>query len=113
APYLLPKMLKPFREAFPKIDIQVEEARTGELIQQIVNGSIEFAILSDVAPQEMKKWSLHVRELFREPLLLAVPPHHPLARATAAPRPDQLSSAELIRLKDGHCLTDRTLRICR
>jgi LysR family hydrogen peroxide-inducible transcriptional activator len=113
APYLLPRLLKPFRNTFPKVDIQIQEGRTGELIQQIVDGSIEFAILSDVAPQDLKKWSLHVKELFREPLMLAAPAAHPLARSISAPRPEQLAAEELIHLKDGHCLTDRTLKVCR
>lgn len=113
APYLLPLLLKPFREIFPKVDIQIQEAQTSELIHQIVDGSIEFAILSDVSAQELKKWSLHVKELFREPLMLALPGSHPLARANAAPRPDQLAAEDLIHLKDGHCLTDRTLKVCR
>ncbi len=113
APYLLPRLLKPFREAFPKVDIQVREARTSGLIQQVVDGAIEFAILSDVMPQELKKWSLHVKELFREPLLLAVPQGHPLARRKAPPQPDELTAGSLIHLKDGHCLTDRTLKVCR
>ncbi len=113
APYLLPGLLGPFREAFPKIDVQVREARTSGLIQQVVDGSIEFAILSDVTPQDQKKWSLHVRELFREPLLLAVPPGHPLAGAPHAPMPEQLQPETLIHLRGGHCLTDRTLKVCR
>lgn len=113
APYLLPPLLKPFREAFPNIDIQIREAKTSGLIQQVVDGSIEFAILSDVTPQELKKWSLHVKELFREPLLLAVPQAHPLARRRNPPRPEELTADNLIHLKDGHCLTDRTLKVCR
>ncbi|MES2923439.1 MAG: LysR substrate-binding domain-containing protein [Verrucomicrobiota bacterium] len=113
APYLLPRLLGPFREAFPKIDVQVREARTSGLIQQVVDGSIEFAILSDVTPQEQKKWSLHVRELFREPLLLAVPLSHPFANGSQAPKPEQLQAESLIHLRDGHCLTDRTLEVCR
>jgi LysR family hydrogen peroxide-inducible transcriptional activator len=113
APYLLPRLLGPFREAFPKIDVQVREARTSGLIQGVVDGLIEFAILSDVTPQDQKRWSLHVKELFREPLLLAVPLSHPLARETHAPKPDQLLPETLIHLRDGHCLTDRTLKVCR
>ncbi len=113
APYLLPKLLAPFREAFPKIDVQVREARTSGLIQQVVDGSIEFAILSDVTPQDQKRWSLHVLELFREPLLLVVPLSHPLAGETQAPKPEQLLPENLIHLRDGHCLTDRTLKVCR
>jgi DNA-binding transcriptional LysR family regulator len=106
APYLLPRLLGPYRKAFPKIDVQVREARTSGLIQQVVDGSIEFAILSDVTPQDQKKWSLHVRELFREPLLLALPLEHPLADASQAPKPEQLQPESLIHLRGGHCLTD-------
>lgn len=113
APYLLPRLLGPFRQAFPLIDVQVREARTSGLIHQVVDGSIEFAILSDVTAQDRKKWSLHVRELFREPLMLAVPSAHPLASALQAPKPENLQPETLIHLRDGHCLTDRTLKVCR
>ncbi len=113
APYLLPRLLGPFRQAFPLIDVQVREARTSGLIRQVVEGSVEFAILSDVTTQDRKKWSLHVRELFREPLLLAVPTSHPFATAAQAPKPEHLDPETLIHLRDGHCLTDRTLKVCR
>ncbi len=113
APYLLPKLLPPFREMFPKIDVQVREARTSGLIAQVVDGSVELAILSDVTAQDRKRWSLHVRELFREPLLLAVPSRHPHAHSAQAPGPEDLDPAGLIHLRDGHCLTDRTLKVCR
>lgn len=113
APYLLPRLLGPFRQTFPKIDVQVREARTDGLIQQVVDGSIEFAILSDVTALDQKRWSLHVKELFREPLLLAVPDRHPLAHPGQRPKPEQLSPETLIHLRDGHCLTDRTLKVCR
>lgn len=112
APYLLPRLLSPFRESFPKVDVQVREARTSGLIQKVVDGSIEFAILSDVTPQDQKKWSLHVRELFREPLMLALPPSHPLARISEPPKPEELLPETMVHLRDGHCLTDRTLKVC-
>lgn len=113
APYLLPRLLGPFRAAFPKIDVQIREARTTGLIEQVVDGSIEFAILSDVTPLDQKKWSLHVRELFREPLMLAVPQSHPMAGLAEPPKPEELQPETLIHLRDGHCLTDRTLKVCR
>ena len=112
APYLLPRLLGPFRESYPKIDVQVREAKTRHLIQLLVDGSIEFAILSDVTPQDRKKWSLHVRELFREPLLLALPAGDPLATADPPPTPADLNPETLIHLRDGHCLTDQTLALC-
>lgn len=113
APYLLPRLLKPFRDTFPKVDIQIQEALTSDLIQQVVEGTIEFAILSDVLPQELKKWSLHVKQLYREPLVLALPHGHPLARKKQPTRTTHLDPKELIHLKDGHCLTGTTLKACR
>jgi LysR family hydrogen peroxide-inducible transcriptional activator len=112
APYLLPRLLGPFRDAYPKIDVQVREAKTRSLIQLLVDGAIEFAILSDVTAQDRKKWSLHVRELFREPLLLAIPVGDPLATSVPPPSPADLNPETLIHLRDGHCLTDQTLAVC-
>ncbi|MFD2257511.1 LysR family transcriptional regulator [Luteolibacter algae] len=113
APYLLPKLLSPFRKAYPQVDVQVREGKTSALIQQVVDGSIGFAILSDVVPRDLKKWSLHVKELFREPLMLALPHDHAMARSTASPRPEDLGKENIIHLQGGHCLTDRTLKVCR
>ncbi len=113
APYLLPQVLGPFQRAHPGIKVSVEEARTPQLIARTVAGEIEFAILSDVTPAERKRWSLHVRELFREALLLAVPAGHRLATRAEPPRPSELDADELIHLSDGHCLAEQTLRLCR
>ena len=113
APYLLPQWLGPFREKHPGVAIAISESRTDELISQLVEGRIEFAVLSDVPEHDRQKWSLKVKELFREPLLLAAPAKHPLALRKAAPTPADLSASELIHLKGGHCLSDRTLRLCK
>lgn len=113
APYLLPQWLGPFRERYPGIAIAISESRTEELITQLVEGRIEFAVLSDVPEHDRQKWSLKVQELFREPLLLAAPAKHPLALRKAPPTPADLNAAELIHLKGGHCLSDRTLRLCK
>lgn len=113
APYLLPQWLGPFRERYPGIAIAISESRTEELITQLVEGRIEFAVLSDVPEHDRQKWSLKVQELFREPLLLAAPARHPLALRKAPPTPADLNATELIHLKGGHCLSDRTLRLCK
>jgi LysR family hydrogen peroxide-inducible transcriptional activator len=113
APYLLPQWLGPFRERFPGIAIAISESRTEDLIKQLVDGGIEFAVLSDVPEADRQKWSLQIRELFREPLLLAAPANHPLALRKAPPTPADLKADELIHLKGGHCLSDRTLRLCK
>lgn len=113
APYLLPQWLGPFRERYPGIRIEISEARTSGLVSALAEGKIDFAILSDVPEAERKKSGLSFRELFREPLWLAAPEKHPLVLRKQAPEPADIPASELIHLKGGHCLAERTLRLCR
>lgn len=112
APYLLPQLFREFQREYPSIEIEVLEDRTTALVQEIVAGRIEFAILSDLAEPELKKYALLMQELFREPLLLAVHEGHPLAQQHAAPEAQVIKDREVIQLKDGHCLHDQVLQAC-
>jgi len=113
APYLIPLLLANFHKQYPSIEIEIQEARTTNLITNVVDGSIEFAILSDITEQDRRRYSLQVKELFSEPLMLALPQQHILAKQEAPPHPRELKSEELIHLKDGHCLREQTLKACR
>jgi LysR family hydrogen peroxide-inducible transcriptional activator len=55
--------------------------------------------------------NLVMRELFREPIHLAVPESHILADAEKV-QLRRVSSERLLILKDGHCLREETLTIC-
>ncbi len=113
APYLIPLLLTDFRRQYPSIEIEVQEALTKQLIKNVVDGTIEFAILSDITAQDKRQHSLQVKELFSEPLMLALPLQHHLAKQENAPKPSDLLAEEIIQLKDGHCLREQTLRVCR
>jgi LysR family hydrogen peroxide-inducible transcriptional activator len=113
APYLLNRILPSFKRTHSQIDIHIREAKTNELIQLAVDGSIEFAITSDINSHDRKKWSLTVRELFREALVLAAPRSSPIARSAQALKPADLDTAKIIHLGEGHCLTEQTRKLCR
>lgn len=113
APYLLNRILPSFKRTHSQIDIHIREAKTNELIQLAVDGSIEFAITSDINSHDRKKWSLTVRELFREALVLAAPRSSPIARSAQAPKPADLDTAKIIHLGEGHCLAEQTRKLCR
>jgi LysR family hydrogen peroxide-inducible transcriptional activator len=106
-PYFLAPRLREFVEKFPGIDLHLREARTGELIRQIEDGTLDIAILS--VPVEGN--NLVMRELFREPIHLAVPDFHTLAGAEKVLL-RRVSAERLLILRDGHCLRDETLTIC-
>ena len=79
----------------------------------VISGEIEFAILSGASAEDRRKATLQLRELFREPLLLAAPVGHPLTVKKNLPHPEEIDPSELIHLSEGHCLADRTRRIWR
>lgn len=113
APYLLPQLLGPFRKSYPGVVISVRESQTEQLIPMVISGEIEFAILSGAPIEQRRQASLQLRELFREPLLLAAPTNHPLATRKNPPRAEDLDQNELIHLREGHCLADQTRKIWR
>lgn len=90
APYLLPLLIGQFGAQHPGVEIEVSENRTNELISKIADGEMEFAILSDVTADDQRNYALQTRLLFKEPLLLAMPPQHPLAIQEKDPEPRDL-----------------------
>ena len=104
--YLVPK-LRGFLKRYPEVDLHVREGTTSELVQQVLEGIIDVAILS--LPVEDN--GLVMKELFRDPLYLAVPERHALADAKTV-KLRQVMTERLLILKDGHCLRDETLATC-
>jgi LysR family hydrogen peroxide-inducible transcriptional activator len=106
-PYFLAPRLRDFVEKHPRIDLHLREAKTAELIKQLEDGALDIAILS--VPVDGP--NLVMRELFQEPIHLAVPDFHILANADKVLL-RRVSTERLLILKDGHCLRDETLTIC-
>ena len=107
APYLLPKILTAFTEAFPSVEIVIQEDTTARLLKQLHAYEIDFALAS----QPIQDERLEVRELFTEELLLALPPGHALARKRTVGVGD-LENERIIVMQTGHCLGDQVLRFC-
>jgi len=106
-PYFLAPLLKGFTERYREVDLHVREGTTAELVEQVLDGMIDVAVVS--LPVEGA--GLVMKELFRDQLYLAVPEGHPLAAAEKV-QLRRLSEERLLILKDGHCLRDETLAIC-
>lgn len=114
APYILGRLLRPFRSEFPGIHIRVREAQTADLIKMVVNEEVDFAVVSDIAKSDQSRSSLYVRTVFKEPMLLAVPRDHELALSNAGPlKLSEIPRQELLLLSEGHCFRDQTLELCR
>ena len=106
APYLLPLVFAPLREALPALDIEPWEDQTSALLERLRGHELDAALLAT----ETGGADINDRALFAEPFLAALPPEHPLAAQ------DIVAEAELARdilvLADGHCLRDQALATC-
>ena len=96
-PYLLPHVVPPLRERFPRLELLLTEEKTETLLRLLREGRLDAAIMALPLHDD----SLHTQFLFEEPFVLAVPGSHPLAqrrRADAAMlRPQLLVQLEQIR----------------
>lgn len=112
APYLLPPLLREFCRDYPQVRLTIRESQTSKLVKEVVDGELEFAVVSDIAAPLLKKYSLHLNKLFHEDLILAVPPGHP-STVTDLANIESLEAGELILLSEGNCLRDQTVQACQ
>ncbi len=106
-PYFLAPDLRVFVERFPKVQLQLRESTTEDLLQQVLDGVLDLAVVS----VPVVRTGLVMSELFREPLCLAVPEGHELA-SSGKVRLRQLKDERLLILKGGHCLREESLAVC-
>jgi LysR family hydrogen peroxide-inducible transcriptional activator len=107
APYFLPLILAEFTRRFPRIEVVMQEDTTARLVRALEAHELDLALASLPLASAALQW----RELFREALLVALPPAHPLARKRRLKIAD-LHDFDLIVMQEGHCLGDQVLRFC-
>jgi LysR family hydrogen peroxide-inducible transcriptional activator len=106
-PYFLAPVLRGFVERYPEVELQLRESTTEDLLQQIMDGVLDLAVLS----VPVAGTGLVMSELFREPLCLAVPERHELAGAGKV-QLRRITHERLLILKGGHCLREESLSAC-
>lgn len=107
APYLLPKILTPMRDAFPKLHVQLTEAQTVTVTALLKTGELDAIILA--LPIEDDHFE--TRSLYEERFLFAAARQHPKASRKTVALAD-LDDEEVLLLEDGHCLRDQALDVC-
>jgi LysR family hydrogen peroxide-inducible transcriptional activator len=106
APYLMPLILKPLRQAYPGLALELWEDQTRALIDGLRNHRLDAVLLATAAEAP----EITELVLFREPLLAALPLDHPLAAQESVT--EEALAGELLVLADGHCLAGQTLAAC-
>ena len=106
APYLLPLIFAPLREALPGLEVEPWEDQTTALLERLRAHELDAALLAT----EVDGPDLVSQALFAEPFLAALPPDHPLAGQAVITETDL--ARDILVLADGHCLRDQTMEAC-
>ena len=105
APYLLPTVIGDLTRMHPDLDIHVREALTSRLIQELVEGRLDTAIVA----LPVSEPSLTEVALFAENFLLVRPGED---EGTPVPSSERLREMRLLLLEEGHCFRDQALSFC-
>ncbi len=105
APYLLPSLMTRVAKTYPQLEVHVREALTSKLIQEVMDGRLDAAIVA--LPVSLP--ALAETALFSENFLLVRAGQDD---ATPVPSSEKLREMRLLLLEEGHCFRDQALSFC-
>lgn len=106
APYMLPSLLPSLLDNFPKLELQLHEDLTDNLLEQLRKSQIDIALLA--FPYETPDMTQTI--LFEEPFLAAIAEGK--SPSVKSMNIKDLKPEKLLLLEDGHCLRDHALSAC-
>lgn len=109
----VPRVLRQFRETLPGVSVVLEEAGTGELVDALAHERLDAAFVRSPLSGNP---GLVATPILEEPMLLALPLDHALARDVTNPLPLRALAGEafvLYRRRVGLGLYDAILVACR
>lgn len=108
APFLLPKILPVINESFPAAEISIVEEQSATLVEKVRSGEIDAAILALPYPCD----GLLTLEFWQEDfywISLKGADHTQQNEITSS----EIAESRLMLLKEGHCLKDHILDVCK
>ncbi len=105
APYLLPGVGAALPDA---LRVEWREGKTEELVRDLEAGELDAALLA----LEADVGAAAVEPVARDPFVLAMAHHHPLASSRQRIEPHRLLELHVLLLDEGHCLREQALEVC-
>lgn len=106
APYLLPVIINDLNRTFDGIQIDVRETQTARLLQELLQGELDIAIVA----LPVSEPSLTELKLFDEDFVLV---RRQEDEGKPVPERDALREMRLLLLEEGHCFREQALSFCR
>ncbi|MAZ48311.1 MAG: DNA-binding transcriptional regulator OxyR [Halobacteriovoraceae bacterium] len=107
SPFILPLFLESFVKAYPLVNLQIQEAKTEDIITMLKKDQIDAGLL--VTP--LNEGFIEERPLYYEPFYLFVNPSNHLSKKKAVTQ-DELDLNEIWLLNKGNCFREQVLNIC-
>ncbi|EGJ71951.1 transcriptional regulator, LysR family [Bacteroides coprosuis DSM 18011] len=106
APYILPALFKNISKNAPKVNLEVSELRSMQLVHKLQRAELDMAIMT--TPVGMP--DLIEIPLYKERFFAYVAPSHPLY-SHASISPNEFEDDKMWLLKEGHCLKNQVQNI--
>ena len=101
---LIPQIILPLKESFPKLSLEVIEVTTAQIRKMLTEGKIEAAILA--TPTDFSDVEEEI--LYYETLLV----YGKLNKKKKYIMPDELRDEKIWLLEEGHCLREQFIQLC-
>jgi len=108
APYLLPLFLGEFQALYPRVELEIEEITTENLIAKLKRDELDAGIAATPLPES----NLHELPLYYEPFVAYVAMNDPLLKKSAI-RISDINLSNLWLLAEGHCFRSQVLNLCQ
>ncbi|MCL6493614.1 MAG: hydrogen peroxide-inducible genes activator [Ignavibacterium sp.] len=106
--YLLPMFLSNFIKKYPNVELIIDEVTTDEVITGLEKSYFDIGIIA----LRSKNENLISETLYYEPFVAFLPPDHKLMKKKKLCQ-DDLNVNDFLLLKEGHCLREQTLAVCK
>ncbi len=108
APYLMHRFIPHFMRRYPKVELQIREMMTSQVIEALNKDMLDAAIIAGgVCPKGIVE-----HELFNDKFHVYVSPASPLYSRSNV-RIEDIAPRDLVLLGEGHCLRDQILDLCQ
>ena len=107
APYLLHKFIPDFVKCYPKVELEIREMVTADIIEALKRDKIDAALVASGTCGE----GIIERDLFSDTFYAYVSPSNPLFERSNI-RFEDIDMNDLIMLSRGNCMRDQIIELC-
>ncbi len=108
APYLLHKFIPDFVKRYPRVELEIREMVTGDIIEALRRDKIDAALVASGTCGE----GIIERDLFSDRFYASVSPSTPLFERSNI-RIEDIDLKDLVILSAGNCMRDQIIELCQ